>query len=80
MKSKITPQNIVIRFLILIGLFIITPITLNLSFKAFKIYNNEDQKMIIAYTLLIIGIILVIYTLFHAFITFKKILNLIFNN
>jgi len=65
------------RFLILLSLFIISPIILNIAFKALKIYKSMPE-ILIAYTLLCIGASLIIYTVFFGFRTFKILLDTIF--
>ena len=65
------------RFLILLSLFIISPITLNIAFKALKIYQKNPER-IIAYGLLCLGVFLIIYTVYFGFRTFKILLNTIF--
>ena len=65
------------RFLILISLFIISPIVLNIAFKALKIYKKSPEN-IIAYVLLLFGICLIIYTVYFGFKTFKILLDTIF--
>lgn len=67
------------RFLILLSLFIISPIVLNIAFKALKIYKKSPDN-IIAYALLTIGICLIIYTVFFGFKTFKILLDVLFRN
>ncbi|RBW55886.1 MULTISPECIES: DUF6095 family protein [Tenacibaculum] len=63
---------------ILLGLLILSPIVLNVSFKALKVFT-EQPKIIIAYTLLVIGILLILYTVYFGFKTFKNILDSLFN-
>jgi len=70
-------EKIIKRFLILLSLFIISPIVLNLAFKALKRYKETPQN-IIAYTLLCIGICLIVYTVYFGLKTFKKLLDIIF--
>lgn len=69
--------SIVKRFLILLALLIVTPVTLNLAFKAFKIYKHFP-KQLISYTLLFFGIVFAIYTLYFGLLTVKKLLNTLF--
>jgi len=54
-----------------------SPITLNIAFKALKIYKNSPENLI-AYGLLFLGISLIIYTVYFGFKTFKTLLDLIF--
>lgn len=66
------------RLFILLGLLILSPIVLNISFKALKVFPNQP-KIVIAYVLLIIGVFLIIYTVYFGFKTFKNILDSLFN-
>ncbi|WP_298778700.1 DUF6095 family protein [uncultured Polaribacter sp.] len=68
-----------IRLGILILLFILTPIILTMSFKAIKKFT-ESPEIYFAYGLFLISIILLIFTLYFTFKTFKVISNAIFNN
>ncbi|WP_432208142.1 DUF6095 family protein [Asprobacillus argus] len=63
----------------LVLLFIASPIALSLSYKALSIYN-EGQQYAIAMFFLILSCLLVIFTVFFAFKTFKTILNAIFDS
>ena len=65
------------RFLILLSLFVISPIVLSIAFKALKIYKTSPENLI-AYGLLIIGAFLIIYTVYFGFQTFKLLLDTIF--
>lgn len=65
------------RFLILLALFIISPILLNMGFKALKVYQQQPQNLI-AYTLVTLGIALILYTVYFGFKTFKILLDVIF--
>lgn len=64
---------------ILLLLFIASPISLTVGFKALKRFQNTPKEML---SYLIIGAagILIIFTIFFAFKTFKILLNAIFNN
>lgn len=66
------------RFLILLSLFIISPILLSIAFKALKIYKTSPENLI-AYGLLVIGAVLIIYTVYFGFRTFKILLDTLFN-
>ncbi len=66
------------RLLILLGLLILSPIVLNTSFKALKVFTDQP-KIIIAYSLLVIGVFLILYTVYFGFKTFKNILDSLFN-
>ena len=64
---------------ILILLFILSPITLTIGFKALNKFS-ETPKIYLAYLLLGIGFLLILFTIFFAFKTFKNLLNAFFNN
>jgi uncharacterized membrane protein len=64
---------------ILVILFIASPISLTMSFKALKKFENTPKEML-SYTLVIAAGILIIFTIFFAFKTFKILLKAIFNN
>jgi hypothetical protein len=62
--------------LLLILLLIVSPITLNIAFKAL---NKMDDSMFIAYGILGLAIVLVVLTLILAFKTFKTFLDALFD-
>ncbi len=64
---------------VLLLLFIISPITLTMGFKALKKFTESPQKFI-AYLIIFISFILILFTLFFAFKTFKTLLKALFNN
>ena len=63
----------------LILLFIASPIALTMGFKALKKFENTSNEFI-SYILLIIAGLLIIFTIFFAFKTFKILLKALFNN
>jgi len=64
---------------ILVILFIASPISLTMGFKALKRFENTPKEML-SYTLVIAAGVLTIFTIFFAFKTFKILLKAIFNN
>lgn len=64
------------QLLVLILLLIVSPITLNIAFKAL---NKMEDSMWLAYLILAIAIILTITTIVLAFKTFKTFLDGLFN-
>ena len=64
---------------ILIFLLITSPILLTLSFKALSVYEESDQYWV-AIVLLILSAGLIIYTIFFAFKTFKKLMDAFFTD
>ncbi|WP_158838397.1 DUF6095 family protein [Polaribacter sp. L3A8] len=64
---------------LLIFLFIASPITLTMGFKALKKFKDTPQEYI-SYLLLVFAAILIIFTIYFAFKTFNILLKAIFNN
>ena len=64
---------------ILLLLFIASPISLTVGFKALKKFENTPKEML-SYLILGAAAVLIIFTIFFAFKTFKILLNSIFNN
>lgn len=63
---------------LLVLLFIASPISLTMSYKAIAIYT--DWKIYLAYTLLFISVLLILFTLYFAFKTFKTLMDAIFDS
>jgi hypothetical protein len=68
-----------IRLGILVFLFIASPITITMGFKAFDKYT-EAPKIYLAYVILVAGCVLLIYTMFFAFKTFGVLRKAIFTD
>ena len=64
---------------ILLLLFIASPVSLTVGFKALKKIENTPKEML-SYLILGAAAVLIIFTIFFAFKTFKILLNAIFNN
>lgn len=64
---------------ILVLLFITAPITLTMAFKALKKFT-ESPKIYLAYGLFIFSALLIIFSVYFAFKTFRTLLNALFNN
>ena len=64
---------------LLLLLFIASPISLTVGFKALKKFENTPKE-ILSYLILGAAAVLIIFTIFFAFKTFKILLNAIFNN
>lgn len=64
---------------ILIFLFIVSPFSLTMGFKAFNRFK-DTPKMFLSYIILIVSSILIIFTIYFAFKTFKILLKALFNN
>lgn len=68
-----------IRLGVLLLLFIASPIIITMGFKAIDKFT-EAPKLYLAYVLIASGCLLLIYTIYFAFKTFKVISNSIFNS
>ncbi len=64
------------QLLLLILLLIVSPISLNIAFKAL---NKMEETMWLAYLILAIATILSVFTIILAFKTFKTFLDGLFN-
>ncbi|MCL7753044.1 DUF6095 family protein [Polaribacter sp. Z022] len=64
---------------ILVFLFIASPITLTIGFKALKKFNDTPKEFI-SFIILIIAGLLILFTIYFAFKTFKILLKALFNN
>jgi hypothetical protein len=63
----------------LVMLFIASPITLTVGFKALKKFDNTPKEFL-SYIILTVAGFLMIFTIYFAFKTFKILLKAIFNN
>lgn len=68
-----------IRLGILVFLFIASPITITMGFKAFDKFT-EAPNIYLAYLILVAGCVLLFYTLYFAFKTFGILQKAIFND
>jgi hypothetical protein len=64
---------------LLVFLFIASPISLTMGFKALKKFENTPKEYL-SYIIIIVAGILTIFTIFFAFKTFKILLKAIFND
>lgn len=64
---------------ILVLLLIISPIALTMGFKALNKFAGTPQ-IYIAYSILVLSAVLLIFTVFFAFKTFNILLKALFNN
>lgn len=64
---------------LLVFLFIASPITLTMGFKALKKLENTSKEFL-SYLILFVAVLLIIFTIYFAFKTFKILLKAIFNN
>ena len=67
------------KLLILVGLLIASPLLLTLSFKALKIYK-EGTLFFISIVGVVVSSILIFFTLYFAFKTFKTLLDALFSD
>ena len=67
------------KLLILVGLLIASPLLLTLSFKALKIYK-EGTLFFISIAGVVLSSILIFFTLYFAFKTFKILLDALFSD
>lgn len=67
------------KLLILLGLLIASPLLLTLSFKVLKLYK-EGPLFYISILGVILSSLLIIFTLFFAFKTFKTLLDALFSD
>tara|TARA_B100000767_G_scaffold185188_1_gene172732 strand:+ start:1875 stop:2120 length:246 start_codon:yes stop_codon:yes gene_type:complete len=67
------------KLLILVGLLIASPLLLTLSFKALKIYK-EGTLFFISIAGVVVSSILIFFTLYFAFKTFKTLLDALFSD
>ena len=63
---------------ILVLLFILSPLSLTMGFKALKKFTESPQTFI-AYAILLAASLITIFTIFFAFKTFKTIGNALFS-
>ena len=64
---------------ILVFLFIASPITLTMGFKALKKFDDTPKEFL-SYIILSVAVILIIFTIYFAFKTFQVLLKALFNN
>mgnify|MGYP000421585808 CR=1 FL=1 len=67
-----------LRLGILVFLFIASPIIITMGFKALDKFT-EAPKMYLAYTIIFVGLVGLIFTVYYAFKTFSVIKKAIFN-
>lgn len=72
-------EKVVKKFLILLGLLVLSPIIFNIALSAKRIYKT-GLGVYISYILLGIGVFLLIFTVFFGFKTIQTLLNTLFRN
>ncbi|MDE1206994.1 MULTISPECIES: DUF6095 family protein [Tenacibaculum] len=78
MNKPTTFETGIKKLLVFLGLLIISPLVLSIAFKALRAFK-ESPKVFIAYGLLVIGILLILFTVYYGFKTFKTILDHLFS-
>lgn len=76
--NKPTTDTVVKKFLILLALLTISPLTISFAFKALRIFTMSPN-IYIAYILLALGIFLILFTVYYGFKTIKALLDAIFS-
>ncbi|MDY0779812.1 hypothetical protein [Tenacibaculum sp. IB213877] len=66
------------KLMILLGLLVVSPLVLSIGFKALKVYT-ESPKLFIGYGLVVIGFVLLIFTVYYGFKTFQSFLDILFD-
>lgn len=66
------------KLLILLGLLIVSPLVLNVGFKALKKFT-EYPKLLLAYSIFGFAILLILFTVYFGFKTFKTFLDALFS-
>ena len=77
MTKPVTFEKGIKKLLIFLGLLIASPLVLSVAFKALRIFK-EAPKVFLAHGLLAIGVILVLFTVYFGFKTFKTLLDFLF--
>ncbi|MGG6231939.1 DUF6095 family protein [Tenacibaculum sp. SDUM215027] len=78
MNKPTTFETGIKKLLVFLGLLIISPLILSVAFKALRAFK-EAPKVFIAYGLLVVGILLILFTVYYGFKTFKTILDHLFS-
>lgn len=78
MNKPTTFETGIKKLLVFLGLLIISPLILSIAFKALRAFKDAP-KVFIAYGLLAIGILLILFTVYYGFKTFKTILDHLFS-
>lgn len=65
------------KFLLLLALLIVSPLLLNIGFKAQRIYNH-GIGIYASWFLITLGIFLTLFTVYFGFKTFQTLLNILF--
>lgn len=77
MEVKNPYEKPIKKFLILLGLLVLSPLVFAIALKAKRIYT-EGIGIYISYILLTLGGFLLVYTVYFGFKTFQSLLNVLF--
>nr|WP_299035942.1 DUF6095 family protein [uncultured Tenacibaculum sp.] len=78
MSNSSTLEKGIKKLLIFLGLLIASPLVLSIAFKALRAFKDAP-KVFIAYGLLTVGVLLILFTVYYGFKTFKTILDHLFS-
>ncbi|WP_425659163.1 DUF6095 family protein [Tenacibaculum ascidiaceicola] len=78
MNKPTTFETGIKKLLVFLGLLIISPLILSIAFKALRAFKDAP-KVFIAYGLLVVGVLLILFTVYYGFKTFKTILDHLFS-
>ena len=78
MNKPTTFETGIKKLLVFLGLLIISPLVLSIAFKALRAFK-EAPKVFIAYGLLVVGVLLILFTVYYGFKAFKTILDHLFS-
>lgn len=78
MNKATTFETGIKKLLVFLGLLIVSPLVLSIAFKALRAFKDAP-KVFIAYGLLAVGILLILFTVYYGFKTFKTILDYLFS-
>lgn len=78
MNKPTTIETGIKKLLVFLGLLIVSPLVLSIAFKALRAFKDAP-KVFIAYGLLVVGVLLILFTVYYGFKTFKTILDHFFS-
>ncbi|CAM1368324.1 conserved hypothetical protein [Tenacibaculum litoreum] len=78
MNKPTTMETGIKKLLVFLGLLIVSPLVLSIAFKALRAFKDAP-KVFIAYGLLVVGVLLILFTVYYGFKTFKTILDHLFS-
>ncbi len=78
MTKPVTLEKGIKKLLLFLGLLIASPLVLSIAFKALRIFK-EPPRIFFAYALLTLGVLLILFTVYFGFKTFKTLLDYLFS-